>query len=417
MEEGLVAQAVILAILLFFSAYFSGTEAAFFSLSSLEQDTLKRRSPLFLRKIMEMILSAPDDILITILTGNMFVNIIASTVAGLLGDRLFAFDSELFSIIGMTLLLLLIGEMTPKNLGVRNSLAFAGVSALPLYYIHIFLKPLRWVLNLSPGLINRLFPLEVADARAVKRRVILSAVQIGFKEGILDQSELNLFETFFHFRSKSAGEVMIPRTQITGIEVSNRISRLIHDSETLKMAGKNSLIPIFKRDMDHLLGYINRKDLLAFQFGLKTGESLRKIMKPFLSVPESKNCAELMVDMKETNTEMALVVDEYGGTAGIITFQSLLEELFEYFYPEAFEQVSKIGENRYLVPGNLDIDSLRALYQEDLPTENRTVAGLITQQLEEIPAAGTKLIIGRLEFIVKQITRNRILKIEVRRLG
>ena len=163
MEEGLIPQSIILVILLGLSAYFSGTEAAFFSLSSLEQDFLKRRTSPFLRRILESILSSPDEILITILTGNMLVNVIAATLAELLGARLFTVDSELFSIIVMTTLLLLIGEMTPKNLAVRHSQTFARAAAVPLFYIYHIFKPLRSFLNLFNTAINGIFPIEAAD--------------------------------------------------------------------------------------------------------------------------------------------------------------------------------------------------------------------------------------------------------------
>ncbi len=417
MDQVLMPQLIILAFLLIISAYFSGTEAAFFSLSSLEQDSLKRRSKHFLNRIMVRILSSPDEILITILTGNMFVNVIASTLAEVVGRRLFPGDSELYSIIAMTILLLLIGEMAPKNLAVRNSLRFSRAAAVPLYYIHRVLKPLRWFLNLFNILINRFFPLENINEKAAKQRLILSAVQIGFKEGILDHSELNLFESFFHFRNKSAVDVMIPRTQIKGIEISTPISQLIHRAGSLKNLSRSSLIPLFRQDMDHLVGFMDLKDLLPFKYGLKRGERLHAVVKHYISVPASKNCAELMVEMREANTEMALVVDEYGGTAGIITYQSLLEVLFSYFYPEGIEKAVEVSPGVYSVPGHLEIEDLMSLLKQNLPTEKRTVAGLITHQLEEIPEVGTKFIINQIEFTVCEIARNKILRVQVRRIG
>ena len=114
---------------------------------------------------------------------------------------------------------------------------------------------------------------------------------------------------------------------------------------------------------------------------------------------------------------MALVVDEYGGTAGIITFQNLLDVLFGYFYPAQYEKLIKISQDCYNVPGNLKIDKLVNLFHQDIPTENQTVAGLITHRLEEIPAVGTKMVIDKLEFTVRKIARNRILTVDVRRLA
>ena len=154
-----ISQIIILSLLLLCSAFFSGSETAFFSLSRLEHNSLKKRSSYLLKKILARITSAPDALLITILTGNMLVNVFASTLAEIMGDRFFRHESELLSIISMTLIILLFGEMTPKNLAVRHSLAFARFSALPIYYLHILFAPARrvfhgisdWIISLFPG--------------------------------------------------------------------------------------------------------------------------------------------------------------------------------------------------------------------------------------------------------------------------
>ena len=147
MDVDLPPLLILLATLLLLSAYFSGSEAAFFSLSTLEQDSLKRRSTPKLARILSRIFSSPDDILITLLTGNMFVNVFASSLGEAIGERIFPFDTELFSIVSMTVLLLIFGEMTPKNLAVRNAQVFSRFSAVPLNFLFVLIAPIRWFFN------------------------------------------------------------------------------------------------------------------------------------------------------------------------------------------------------------------------------------------------------------------------------
>jgi putative hemolysin len=416
MDVDMLRLVVSLGVLLLLSAYFSGSEAAIFSLSSLEQDNLRRRSGSRLAVILSRIFSSPDDILITILTGNMFVNVFASSFAEAIGERIFPFETELFSIISMTVLLLIFGEMAPKNLAVRKAQSFSRFSAVPLHYLYLLLTPLRWFFNLFNRLVNLLLPERDAGQQRAKQSIIRSAVQIGYKEGILDRSELDLVESFCDFREKQAEEVMTPRTEIVGVEVSRRISELIRDTELMDESGTAALLPAFDQDLDHLVGYIAFRDLLPYKFSFKTDARLSEVLKPSISVPSTKNCAELLVEMRESNSEMSVVIDEYGGTAGVVTFKDLIEQLLGYFYPSGESQILELPEGRYRIAGQLKIEDLGALLEQDIPSESHTVAGLITDTLEEIPSVGTRLVIGQIEFTVKRISKTRILELEVRRL-
>jgi putative hemolysin len=416
MDIDLLRLIIPLATLLLLSAYFSGTEAAFFSLSSLEQDSLKRRSGTKLAAILSRIFASPDDILITILTGNMFVNVFASSFGEAIGERIFPFETEVFSIISMTVLLLIFGEMTPKNLAVRKAQVFSRFSAVPLHYLYLLFTPLRWFFNLFNRLVNLLLPQRDFAEQGAKHSIIRSAVQIGFKEGILDRSELDLVESFCDFREKQAEEVMNPRTEITGVEVSRRISDLITDNALMDESSVTALLPAYEQDLDHLVGYITFRDLLPYKFKFKTDARLSDVLKPVISVPSTKNCAELLVEMRESNSEMAVVIDEYGGTAGIVTFQDLIERLLGYFYPSGENQILELPEGRFRIAGHLKIEELSALLDQDILSDSHTVAGLVTDTLEEIPAVGTKLVIGRIEFTVKRISKTRILELEVRRV-
>jgi len=417
MSLGYLLEYSILSFLLILSAFFSGSEAALFSLTGPEQESLKRRAAPAERRILEIMLSRPDEMLVAILTGNMIVNMIAASLAEAAGERIFSVDSELFSIICITLILLLIGEMAPKTIAVRHSPAFMRVVSRPLYFLFLALKPLCRFLNLFNRWTGTLVPAPELSGSAASRKIILPAVRVGYREGILNQSELHLFESFFEFRNMSAADIMIPRVQLGGLEVSMPLSRLLRQAHKLREMACDGLIPVYQQDLDHLVGCIGLKDLLPYRFALKQAQSLGQIVKPILSVPSFKNLAQLMVEMRRTNSEMAQIVDEYGGTAGVITFQMMVEELLGYFYASEPEGVVQTAPGTYRLPGNLEMDALASLLGTAPETESRTVAGFVIEKLGEIPAPGTVVKTPELEIAVRRIARNRILEVEVKRLS
>jgi len=417
MSEESILQIIILSLLLLCSAFFSGSETAFFSLSKLEQDSLKKRSSSMLKKIVARITSAPDALLITILTGNMVVNVFASTLAEIMGDRFFSHESEVLLIISMTLIILLFGEMTPKNLAVRHSLAFARFSALPIYCLHILFTPMRWVFHGISDWIISFIPGELSQIKEKKDTLILSAVQQGFRRGILNSSELSLFKSFFSFKEKLASDVMVPRTALKGVNINSTTGDLLHDLTGGQVPLIDSYIIGYEKDMDHLEGYIDMKDLLNFKYGLKEPAVLKEIVKPLYTIPESKDLPELMTEMRNMNAEIAQVVDEYGGTAGIITFQNMVESLLSHFYPAEEESIKEIEPHRYIIPADMEIEALARLFDIELQADVRTVAGLIFLKLGDIPEKGTRIEYGKLEFTIRSIARNKILKVEVKLKG
>jgi len=155
---------------------------------------------------------------------------------------------------------------------------------------------------------------------------------------------------------------------------------------------------------------------LPYKYKFKTDARLTEILKQSINVPSTKNCAELLVEMRESNSEMAVVIDEYGGTAGVVTFKDLVEQLLGYFYPSGENEILELPGGRFHITGHLKIEELSALLEQDIFSDSYTVAGLITDTLGEIPAVGTTLVIGRIEFTVIRISRTRILELEVRRL-
>jgi CBS domain containing-hemolysin-like protein len=144
---------------------------------------------------------------------------------------------------------------------------------------------------------------------------------------------------------------------------------------------------------------------------------MREVMKPALSVPSSKNCADLLVEMRSSDTEMAVVVDEFGGTGGIVTIKALVEEILSYFYPADLDSVLEVSPTGYRVPGSLRLDELEILVGREIQSDSHTVAGLILEHLQDLPEPGARVVIADLELVVLRASKNRVLEVEVRKGG
>jgi CBS domain containing-hemolysin-like protein len=418
MDSELIIYLLIMSFLLLMSAFFSGTETAFFSLNLLEKHKLRRRFGAGLGNFVKDILENPEGILITILTGNMFVNLFFASLMDRVVERFIEQDSWLFSIAIGTVAVLIFGEMTPKNMAVRHSLPFFSFSARPIYVIHSLLSPIRRIIQILANRLVSFISGKISQEDVDTRILITSALQAGLKKGIIHSSELRILESFLDFREKPVREIMIPRTQIFGMDIEEGMERAVGDFIS---AGEQSatapfgLIPVFRGDMDHITGYLDVQDLLPFNYGLLDEKGLAGLVKPVIPVPEMKNILEILREMMKINRTMAVVIDEYGGTAGLVTFQHLIENVLSFFYPSSPDGYKKLADGVYLIPGQFDLEELQELLKVEFESESRTLAGLLTERIGEIPTRNSRITLSGILFIVRRVSRKRILQVEVRR--
>ncbi len=403
---------MLLAVLLVLSAFFSGSETAFFSLNHLEKEKLLSRTKGSRKKFISGILSKPAEILITILTGNMIVNFyFASSMDVVVGER-FGRYSWLYSIVIGTLLVLVIGEMTPKNLAIRHSLSFFTFSSRFLAVLHRVLTPVRFLLTrIERGVIS-VITSKLKPQEEDSRDLISSTFQIGLQKGIIHPSEHSTLESFLDFREKTAEDVMIPRTEMNAVDANTSLKDLLAG---LSPDGDEHLIPVYKENIDHIIGYVNIRDILPFRYNLDTRKTIMSILRNIHPVPESKNLMDLFREIMENRCEMALVVDEYGGTAGMVTYQTLVED-FLYFFYHPQEEFRRLGEDTFVFPGSFDLDRAGEILDTEFEAESRTISGYMIEIIEDIPEPGQELRIDNLLFIVRSVSRKKILEVEIRKV-
>jgi putative hemolysin len=306
--------------------------------------------------------------------------------------------------------------MTPKNIAIRHSLPFFSFASRPLRITHLILNPVRRIIQWFERRIVNVLSGPIKQEDEDTKILIASTLQVALKKGIIHPSELEVLESFLDFKEKSAREVMLPRTEIRGVDLGEGLKGVWNEVKIQEAkGGRVELIPVYREDPDHLEGYINLQEVVPYRYGIRPESEIGEIVKDVHPVPERKNLLDLLREMIETDRAMAVVVDEYGGTAGIITFQQLIEDFLSFFYPANGQRHRQVAEGVYLVPGDYDLEDLQQLLGVELDSQNRTLAGLLIGRLGEIPARGKQIEFVGHSFVIRRVSKNRILEVEVQK--
>ncbi|HDZ11220.1 MAG TPA: HlyC/CorC family transporter, partial [Bacteroidetes bacterium] len=306
-------------VLLFLSAFFSGTEIAFFSISKIDLSNLKEERTGSARKIVKL-LSDQRKLLITILTGNTLVNISAAIIATLLTVRLirrYQFSETwgmIIEVVSVTFLILIFGEIIPKVFAVKRPVAFARKVVFWIDLVCLIFYPVSSFLERLTELFSKVFHLKKSE-RLLSEDELRTLIELGEEKGMIQEEEKDMIDSIFEFGETTVREIMVPRIDMVCLEVNTPIEKL---AELIQEAG-HSRIPIYKGRIDNIIGIIHAKDLIPFSVNTKKIVGLDKLARAAYFVPESKKIDELLREFQREKTHMAIVVDEYGGTAGLVT--------------------------------------------------------------------------------------------------
>lgn len=421
-EPGSMLQLGLLFLLLLLSATFSGTETAFFAVNKVKMQNLlgdKWRR----QKALSMIIEHPQKMLAALLVGNTSVNIIASVLVASISLKIWGdvYSDRWVALIATgitTTLLLLFGEVTPKIIAAvfaeRVTLLMAG----PIYVFSLVLTPVIAVINwISHGII-RLSGGRITDVAAplVTEEEIRTAVTLGEEAGELEEEEKEMIHSIFEFGDTSAHEVMVPRTDMTAIDVTVPLKEALD----LVLDTGHSRIPVYEDTVDNVIGIIYARDLLACMRDRHTEVGIRETMRPAYYVPEAKKVDDLLRELRRRRVHMAIVIDEYGGTAGLVTIEDLLEEIVgeirdEYDVQE--EELFRIlDENTYLVDGRMSIDEINEMLDVRIPKDGfDSIGGYIFSEIGDIPGVGERLELPDLglELVIDKTDGRRISKVKI----
>ena len=396
---------LVLVILIFVNAFFASAEIAFISLNDAKIEKQAKEGNKKAKKIKKM-LKEPSKFLATIQIGITLAGFLSSAFAA---D---AFASELapklnelidlgistwntISII-ITIILsyfsLVFGELVPKRIAMRNpeKIAFGTIGVIR--FIHFITSPVVNFLNFSTNLICKLFGIGPQDESTVTEEEIRMMVDVGEEKGSIEEEEKELINNVFEFNDKTVSEVMIHRTEVYAIEIGSNIEDILSELKEYKY----SRIPVYDENIDNIVGVLFIKDLLAYVYTKKEAK-IKKLMRPAYFVSESKPINEFFKEMQRDKQQLAIVLDEYGGTAGIITMEDIIEELVGNIfdeYDDVEKDYEKIDENTFMIDGSVSIYELRKILNVDIPEgDYDTLSGYLIELLGRIPKDDEKPVI------------------------
>lgn len=397
---------LILIFLLIVSAFFSGSEIAFVVANKLKLEVKARKNNL--SAINALYFSRnPQNFFSTVLIGNNIVNITFASLCAVVLQRFFSLN-ELSILLISTFLLLIFGELIPKYLSRELSDRIILVTVLPVRAFSFVLYPF---IKLSSKIYSLLLQSSSVSEENISslfaKEDIESLVQESREAGVVDKEESDIIGKVFDLGEQRVYEAMRPRTEITGVEIGQSIDEVIK----VFIESGFSKIPVYEENLDNIKGVIFAYDLFKFP------QDLKSITREIIFVPETKKSLDMLNEFLEKHVSIAIVIDEFGGTAGIITIEDIMEELFgeirdEYDVEE--DICRRVAADTYLISGRVEADFVNEKYELGIPPgDYETIGGFITTRLGRIPAEGENINIGRFNILIARATP---IKIEVVKL-
>jgi len=408
-----------LVLLLMFSAFFSGIEAALLSASRIKLESMASQGSIVAKKILEL-KKKPERFISPIVLGNNFVNILASVVATyfsitLAGLRHFPIASTItITTIVMTIIVVVFGEMIPKNISSYNPERVATSFYYPFLFFWYLFFPFAWILSMVSKGFLIIFGIKQESNKIFRSpEEVLTMLHLSKEEGIIEKSEEKMIFSIFEFGDTFVREVMTPRVDMIALPINSDTKHVLD----IITRSNHSRIPVYEKKMDDVKGVLYVKDLFKVFASGKDKVNLKDILRDAYFVPETKRVDELFREMQNNKIQMAIVFDEYGGISGLVTMEDLLEEIvgeIQDEYEKEEKTFQKIGENAYLVSGTMGIDEFNDIFGKNLSNEEAdTIGGIILENLGRLPHPGEEIVFDGFKFIVSKIRRRRILQLKV----
>ena len=430
--SNLVFQILLLLVLILVNAFFAMSEMAVVSLNDAKIEKMAEDGHKKAKLILKLTKN-PTRFLSTIQIGVTLAGFLTSASAATAFAEMLtnaitsSFDvpESIVSPIAVVLITLVmsyfslvLGELAPKRIGMQVPEKIAFAVAKPLLVISKITAPFVKLLSLSTNGVVRLLGFDPnANEEVVTEEEIRMMVDVGGEKGVIEDTQKEMINNIFEFDDMDAGDIMTHRTDVVAADI-NDIT--LEEFMNLAIEHGRSRIPLYDEDIDNIVGIVYVKDLLKFVGKeVKAKGTLKNIMREPYFIPETKSCGELFKEMSSKRIQMAVVVDEYGGTAGIVTLEDIVEAIMgniqdEYDVEE--EEISRIDENTFTVDGTIDIEEIDELIGKELPEgDYETLAGFIMDELQCIPKDGemNEVVFQNVKFTVLSVEDRRIEKIKV----
>lgn len=405
-QEGFLRMNVTLIIILLciiMSAYFSATETAFSSLNRIRiknmADKGNKRAALVLKLSEDY-----DRLLSTILIGNNIVNIACASLSTLLFVRLLGEDAGAsVSTAVTTVIVLVFGEVSPKSIAKESPEKFSMFSAPILNFMAVLLTPLNFLFKQWKKVLSRFF--HSSASQGITEEELITIVEEARQDGGIDEQEGDLLRNALEFNELKAADILTPRIDVVGVNVCAGAEEI---ASVFTETGYSRL-PVYQGSIDNIVGILYHKDFYNKIYG--TGKGIKDVIRPALFITRHKKISQLLQELQASNHHIAVVIDEFGGTVGIVTLEDILEELVGEIWDEHDEiirSVEKLSDDEFLVLGNANVDKLLELLGYDEETEAVTVNGWIMNKLQKLPEKGDSFRFHEWQVSVMEMEERRV---------
>lgn len=383
----MVYSIIAIVVLVTFSAYFSATETAFTSLNKIRLKNMAGDGDKKAKDVLE-IYDNYDNLLSTILVGNNLVNIAISSIATVMFLELYPKYGATIATAVATVIVLIFGEISPKSLAKESPERFAMFSAPIIRFFMLILKPINWIFSCWKKLIAKLFNAD--GIRPITEDELLTMVEEAQTEGGIDEGQSELIQNAIEFNDLEAWDVLTPRVDIKAIEIDEDEDEIAE----LFLETGFSRLPVYEDDLDNIIGVLNQKDFHNFIKGGRA--SVSEYIKPVIFVAGSMRIAQLLKRLQTVKTHIAIIVDEYGGTYGLVTMEDIIEELVGEIYDEhdavALQDIVQQQDGSYRVLCSTNIDKMFDYFDIDEEVDATTVNGWVILQIDKLPEVGDSFV-------------------------
>ena len=409
METSDILQLVILVLLLSASAFFSSAETALMTSNKLRIRNVAENGDKRAEKVLE-ITANTDKMLSAILIGNNIVNLSASALSTTLTLKMFGSSLVGVATGVLTFLILVFGEITPKNVASKNAedmaLKYIGIISI----LVIVLTPAIYIVNKVAGIVISLFIKNNDDNNMVTEDELRAMVEVSHEDGVIEKEEKKMIVNVVDFGDTVAGDIMLPRVDMVMVSVESSYGEILK----IFREERYTRIPVYEESPDNVIGILNVKDFLLIED--KENFSVKEHLREPLYTYEYKKTSSLMVDMRKTGANIVIVLDEYGTTVGLITLEDMLEEIVgeirDEFDADEDEGITKISETEYLIDGSTNLDDVNDRIGLELSSEEyESIGGIIMEKLGRLPVEGEVITFDNIILTVKKMDHARIEKV------
>ncbi|WP_312459710.1 hemolysin family protein [Proteiniclasticum sp.] len=407
-------QIILLVILVILSGFFSSAETAFTAANRLKLRHMAEEGSKSAKRALRLI-ENPSKLISALLIGNNIVNIFASSLATLVAIDLYGISATGIATSILTIVIIIFGEITPKSFATQHAEKVSMMFSKPVGILMTLLTPFviifysisSWIIRLFGGDISQSHPL-------VTEEELKTMVDVGSEEGVFELEEKEMLHNIFDFGDLQVRDIMVQRVDITALDVDatyEEVLEIVKDEQF-------SRFPVYREDIDDIIGILNVKDLLFLTEVEKQGFKLENYIREPYFAYEFKRITDLFKELKKTRTHISIILDEYGGTVGIVTIEDLLEEIVgeidDEYDDDKETDIETIRKNEYMVSGSYRLDELNELIGTDIESEEfDSIGGYLIGILGTFPASGEVIEADGIRFVVDEVDKNRIKKIRM----